>query len=86
MKTHELKCWSVSFQAIKRGVKTADLRRNDRNFSVGDILRLREYDPGLGVARYTGDEVRREITHIVSDTSFGTLRPDCVMLSLKVIS
>jgi hypothetical protein len=44
-KTHELKTWPECFQAIKRGQKTFDIRENDRNFQVGDILVLREFKP-----------------------------------------
>ena len=40
MKVHDLKCWAWSFDAIASGEKTADLRKNDRDYHVGDILRL----------------------------------------------
>ena len=36
----------------------------DRNYKVGDILNLQEYDPFTGM--YTGDEMRMKITYITS--------------------
>ena len=45
MKTHELKTWPTYFQAMERGEKSFELRKNDRDFHVGDRLYLREYDP-----------------------------------------
>lgn len=43
---HELKCWSSSFLALVSGAKTFEIRReDDRTFSVGDTLFLREFKP-----------------------------------------
>lgn len=38
------------FDAVATGVKTFEIRKNDREFQVGDILRLRR-------TRYTGEEM-----------------------------
>jgi hypothetical protein len=40
--THELKCWPEFFKPIQSGEKTFELRRNDRNFHLNDILILKE--------------------------------------------
>lgn len=58
--THELKTWPDYFQAVKRGDKRFELRRNDRDFRVGDTLRLREYCPVDDA--YSGDECSRVVT------------------------
>lgn len=61
-----LKSWTHFFQAIKRGEKTHDLRsKKDREFHVGQILTLEEYDNVLG--EYTGDAVDVEVTYITDD-------------------
>lgn len=62
---HELKSWSHFFQAIKAGTKTHDLRKNDRNYNVGDVLKLYEYDFIKG--SYTGDVVDVDITYITDN-------------------
>jgi len=40
MQTHILKCWPQYFDAIKRGEKTFEARRDDRGFQCGDIVEL----------------------------------------------
>jgi hypothetical protein len=45
MTRHELKTWPKYFAAVRSGQKRFEIRRNDREFKVGDILVLREFDP-----------------------------------------
>lgn len=61
MTTHELKCWPSFFQAILDDRKRFELRVNDRNYQVGDVLHLREWNPEL--EQYTGREIRRTNTY-----------------------
>lgn len=42
---HPLKTWPNFFELIESGVKTFELRKNDRNYRAGDILFLQEWDP-----------------------------------------
>ncbi len=88
MTLHVCKSWTHFFQAIKEGRKLHDLRNNDRNFQVGDVIRLQEYLPFDGV--YTGDELDVEITFITSNVtpcaySSSALDRDYCILSLKVL-
>lgn len=59
---HFLKTWPRYFKDLASGVKTFEVRVNDRDFRVGDILCHREYDPT--VSEYTGRELRRLVTYI----------------------
>jgi len=43
--THALKTWPAFFEAVLCEDKRHELRKWDREFSVGDVLRLREWDP-----------------------------------------
>lgn len=77
MKIHDLKCEPKPFWAVGVEIKTAEFRRDDRGFKVGDHIVLQEFESG----EYTGQELMLEITHI--QTGFGI--PDgYVMLSIKV--
>ncbi len=60
--THELKCWPEFFAAVRRWEKMFEIRHNDRNFKVGDVLYLREWHPGAEA--YTGSFVVRRITYV----------------------
>lgn len=42
---HELKIWPVYYERVANGSKTFEVRRNDRNFQMGDEVILREWDP-----------------------------------------
>ncbi|NSQ65029.1 DUF3850 domain-containing protein [Enterococcus faecalis] len=59
-KTHELKILPEYFTAVVSGIKRFEIRKNDRGYNVGDILRLNEYENG----KYTGNVHVVEITYI----------------------
>jgi hypothetical protein len=68
---HELKCWPEFFRFIENGQKTFEIRKDDRGFHVGDVLWLREWRRlrivnGLDEGEYTGREVRRVVTYVLS--------------------
>ncbi len=88
-KIHELKTWPGPFDAIWRGVKTCELRKNDRDFKVGDFLELREWNP-LAPGRiadgvYTGRSITAAVTHMIASGTFG-LSDDLCVLSIAVVS
>ncbi|EPH77769.1 ASCH domain protein [Enterococcus faecalis 02-MB-P-10] len=58
--THELKILPEFFKAVVSGDKRFEIRKNDRTFKTGDILRLNEYQDG----KYTGNVHVAEITYI----------------------
>ena len=63
---HYLKCRVLFYQDIVSGLKTFEIRQNDRNYQVGDILMLREWDDrvDMGPAFFTGREVQRLVVYM----------------------
>ena len=76
----ELKIKPEYFIAVAQGRKTAELRLNDRDYQVNDIMILREFDG----EKYTGHSVCAKITHILSNCGFG-LQDGYAMLSFKLL-
>ena len=66
-KTIDLKILPEHFADIKSGRKKAELRYNDRNYTVGDKLILREWTGN----DYTGRTCSVIITHILQNCGFG---------------
>lgn len=65
--THELKIWPEFFDKLQSGEKTCELRKDDRDYKVGDLLRLREWQ--MQGHYYTGREATRQITHVLRHRS-----------------
>ena len=74
---HELKTWSSFYQAISDGFKKFEIRKNDRDFKVGDVLVLREYQPMQ--ERYTGKSIKVRVEYILNGENFGIHIDYCVM-------
>jgi hypothetical protein len=60
---HELKSWPRFFEDILIGKKSFELRRDDRDFQVGDTVVFKEWDEQL--CDFTGRKLRKKITYIV---------------------
>lgn len=80
MTEHDLKTINPYFQAVWDGVKTFEIRKNDRNFKVGDLLKLREYLPDC--SGYTGRVIYAEINYILKQNTFEGLAPGYCALGL----
>lgn len=78
---HDLKIWPEFFEPVVDGRKTFELRRDDRGYRVGEVLRLREFHIEGGKGKYTGREVERVITY-VSQQGAPFLQPGYVALGL----
>lgn len=79
-RTHDLKLWPEYFGPARDGLKNFEYRKNDRDYRVGDILRLREWSPITMV--YTGAEILRRVTMVLE--GFGLPEGHCIM-SMKPI-
>ncbi|HHG8916983.1 TPA: DUF3850 domain-containing protein [Klebsiella oxytoca] len=76
--THELKIFPEFFSAVCTGVKRAELRKNDRDYRVGDTLHLLETPRGS--CHRTGEFINATITHIAD---VGEWMPGYVLLSIE---
>ena len=76
--THSLKILPEYFNAVKSGNKNAEIRYNDRNYRVGDILSLREWD-----GDYSGRHIEVRVVHILDDEQY--LQKGYVMLGFEVL-
>lgn len=72
---HELKTWPQYFQRVWDGVKTFEVRKNDRDFQVGDGVTLHEWNPETET--YTGRHAITEIRYIMQG-GFGLPQDICV--------
>lgn len=77
--THELKIYPEFFSAVCTGVKRAELRKNDRDYRVGDTLHLLETPRGS--CHSTGEFINATITHIAD---VGEWMPGYVLLSIEL--
>ena len=81
MKTHKLKIWPEYFVDVKTGRKTFELRRNDRDFKVGDKLILEEYNPRYD--EYSGHLVEVWVSYIFQEEFPGIDLEFCVLGIVK---
>lgn len=79
---HELKTWREYFIAVFSGIKNFELRKNDRDYKIGDELLLKEYDHIK--EEYTGRILHRRIDYILHGGQFW-LEKGYVILGLSKI-
>lgn len=85
MKIHEIKCWPCFFEPAIQGQKTFEIRNNDRDYYVGDFLRVMEYKT---FGEYTGREFTAKVTYIYSDNEKMQFlaNTNLIVMSFKIIS
>lgn len=76
MKIHYLKTYPEYFAATENGSKTFELRENDRDFQVKDVLILQEFDPDK--IQFTGRIISASVTYILQGV-FGLPPILCIM-------
>lgn len=81
---HKLKTYKEYYEEVVSGRKTFEIRKNDRNFQVADILILEEVEFIKGETIPTGNSVKVEVTYILNDGVFGLDSQYCIM-SIKQI-
>jgi hypothetical protein len=81
-RTHELKTHPPYFGAVLSGAKRFEIRVNDRDYQVGDLVLLREWDPEAGA--YTGAVLRRRISYVTEAEGLGLLREGVVVFGMEM--
>lgn len=77
---HNLKINKEFFSPVKERIKTFEIRKNDRNFQVGDQIVLNEWDEKK-IKQYTGKKVNGEIIYITDYEQ----KENYVVFSFKLI-
>lgn len=78
--THELKTWTAFYHDVAAGIKKFELRKNDRDFKVGDLLILEEWNTEL--KEYTGNSCVVRVVYILQGGQFG-LEEGYVIMSIS---
>jgi hypothetical protein len=76
-KVHRLKTWPEPFEGVRSGRKPYEIRKNDRDYAVGDVLVLEEWLPATGA--YTGRRQVRRVTYMTAGGQWGLPADLCVL-------
>ncbi|RDY30330.1 DUF3850 domain-containing protein [Lachnotalea glycerini] len=78
--THYIKCSAMFFEDAAAGRKNFELRINDRDYRVGDILHMTEHKDGHNTGRF----IEQEIIYMLEE--FNGLKEDYCILGTKSIT
>ena len=76
---HEIKIANCYFEDVKNEIKRFELRKNDRDYKVGDRLKMMEFKDG----EYTGRVINAVVTFILKD--YEGIKEGYCILSVKLI-
>lgn len=80
-RVHQLKVECEFYASLSLHLKNFEVRKNDRNFQVNDILILREWS--AAIEAYTGLYLCAQISYILDDPRY--CKESYVILGLKFI-
>jgi uncharacterized protein YqfB (UPF0267 family) len=83
-KYHYLKTWPVFYADVECGAKTFEIRKNDRNFQVGDILCLREYEPKT--KKYSGEFLLVSVDYTIHLNGLPDIPDGFIGMSISLLS
>lgn len=92
-RVHRLKCWPQFYAKVRTNEKRYEIRKDDRDFQVGDYLDLSEWDPhhadfpgpgdAMVMGAHTGRSLMRRVSYLMRD--FPGLAPGYVLMSIAPI-
>ena len=77
MATHKLKVWSEYMDDLINGNKSFEVRFNDRNFHVGDVLILEEFDKEK--EQYLSRSHKVKVTYLLDNKVFDAIKKNCIL-------
>ena len=77
---HNVEILPNYFVLVNAGIKTSEVRRLDRDYRVGDYLKLHEHDGNV----YTGKVLTCVITHVLTDEEY--VKEGFCVLSFQIVS
>ena len=73
---HEVKILPQYYRDVLCGVKNFELRKDDRDYQVGDLIRLREWEDDT----YTGRDLVLRIRYVLRDCQkYGLMEGYCIL-------
>lgn len=83
MRYHKLKTLAPYWERVQSGEKTFEIRKNDRDFQVGDILELEYYNPNEPIQQVYNYNIpliiKVQVKYIFNGGKFGLDVDYCVM-------
>jgi hypothetical protein len=77
LRYHELKCWPKPYSELVSGHKGYEIRRHDRNYQVGHMMLIREWDPDR--EQYTGQYSTWIVQHLTPGGEWGLPQDLCIL-------
>jgi len=71
MKAHDLKIYPEYWEDIVTGKKTFEVRKNDRDYQVGDLLLFRKFDPVANSYPNFDEVLVCDVTYVVDLSKIG---------------
>ena len=82
MKTVKKKILPEYYTSVQAGNKTFELRKDEDNINVGDILELKEWNGN----NFTGRKIRAAVTYVLRDCKqYGLMDGHCI-IGFRLIS
>jgi hypothetical protein len=76
-----VKCWTSYFEQVRSGAKAFEARAADRDYRVGDLITLLDFDPRAQT--FTGWEITRTITSSLAEGEHPAVSPGHVVFGLS---
>lgn len=87
MKVHDLKIWPEQYQKVINGHLSFQYRENDRNYQMGDVLILSEWNPKMN--EFTGRKIGARVKYVFDEMTSGDvpvhIAPGFCVMSIKPI-